>query len=139
MRLHGLDGELAGQLIRVVPAVRQTKAQAMRPHVTQARNELSTGRSGCSRVPLGKSACKANQEGLLFVAVNIKRKAIPVSPVLHGSRNVEFVRNGAAFNPCIVERIFVASSFGLRVDSRNRKDCHHDAAGCVPQEDAHGD
>ena len=115
------------------------KAQAMRPHVTQLPERALYRQVGLERVPLGESACKANQEGLLFGAVDIKSKAIPVSPVLHRSRNVKFIRNGAAFNPCIVKRVFVASSFALRVDSGNLKDCRHDAACCVSQEDAHGD
>ena len=46
MRWHGLDGELAGQFIRIVPAARQTKAQA-KPcdrMLHKLRNELAAGR-----------------------------------------------------------------------------------------------
>jgi hypothetical protein len=70
--------------------------------------------------------------------VDIKSKAIPVSPVLHGSGNVERIRNAAPFDPRFVKRVFVASSVGLREDSDHLEDRNRDTARSVPQEEAHG-
>jgi hypothetical protein len=77
MRLNSLDGELAGQLIRIVPAIRQRKRKPCDRMLRKLSNELSTSRSRWSAYLLANPLAKQTRKGFFSVRLISKAKPYP--------------------------------------------------------------